>query len=57
MTREQAEAIQRHLLDAVSAISRAEAAIIKAGDYKALADYLYNLANNLNWGLLPAIYK
>jgi hypothetical protein len=57
MTREQAEAIQRHLLDAVSAMSRAEAAIIKAGDYKALADYLYNLANNLNWGLLPAIYK
>jgi hypothetical protein len=47
MTREQAEAIQRHLLDAVSAISRAEAAI-KAGDYKALADYLYNPANNLN---------
>ncbi|HEU0145983.1 MAG TPA: hypothetical protein VFR21_03800 [Bradyrhizobium sp.] len=57
MTREQAEAIQRHLLDAVSAISRAEAAIIKAGDYKAMADNLYNIANNLNWGLLPAIYK
>jgi hypothetical protein len=57
MTREQAEAIQRHLLDAVSAMSRAEAAIIKAGDYKAMSDNLYNIANNLNWGMLPAIYK
>jgi hypothetical protein len=57
MTREQAEEIHRHLLDAKDAMSRAEAAIIMAGGYKASADNLYHIANNLNWGLLPAIYK
>jgi hypothetical protein len=56
MTRDQAEEIHRHLLDAENAMSRAEGAIIMAGAYKAWADNLHAIAIGLNFGLLPAIY-
>ena len=59
MTRDQAEEIHRHLLDAADAMSRAEAAIAEAGDdaRKALARYLDDVSVSLHWGLLTAIYR
>jgi hypothetical protein len=59
MTRDQAEEIKRHLLDAAAAISRAEVATYKAGEdaRKALADHFHDVAIALHWRLLPAIYQ
>jgi hypothetical protein len=59
MTRDQAEEIHRHLLDAASAMSRAEAAMGELGgdDRKALAEPLVDVSINLHSGLLRTIYK
>lgn len=59
MTREQAQEILRDLEQAANAMSRAEMAIIKAGPdaRKAYGGYLNEVAINLHFGLLPAIYR
>jgi len=59
MTRDQAEEILRDLQQAADAMSRAEMAIIKASPdaRKAYGGYLNEVAINLHFGLLPAIYR
>jgi hypothetical protein len=58
MTRDQAEEIQRHLLDAADAMSRAAAAIAEAGDdaRKAFAGPLGDVSSSLHFDLLQTIY-
>jgi len=59
MTRDQAEEIHRHLLDAAKAMSRAEAAMGELGsdDRKAFGRPLVELSGSLHFGLLGTIYR
>ncbi len=59
MTRDQAESIQLHLLDAAAAIGRAEHAIAEAGPdaREALGRHLRDVGKSLHTGLLYTIYQ
>jgi hypothetical protein len=59
MTRDQAEEIHRHLLDAAKAMSRAEAATGELGsdDRKALGRPFGEVSTYLHFGLLRTIYR
>jgi len=59
MTRDQAESIQLHLLDAAAAMAHAEHAIAEAGSdaREALGGHLRDVGKSLHTGLLYAIYQ
>jgi hypothetical protein len=59
MTRDQAESIQLHLLDAAAAMARAEHAIAEAGSdaREALGRHLRELSRSLHSRLLHTIYQ
>jgi hypothetical protein len=59
MTREQAEELHRHLLDASAAMSRATGAMseIDGDERKALARPLADVSSSLYWDLLATIYR
>jgi hypothetical protein len=59
MTRDEAESIQLHLIEAAAAISRAEHAIAEAGPdaREALGGHLRDVGKSLHTGLLYTIYQ